>query len=88
VKIKLVGVRSNRDGLGATVTVHAVKQTLTQFCDGKSGYLSQSSMPLYFGLGDADRIDRIEVRWPSGKKHLLQKDLPVNTLIAIKEDAE
>jgi hypothetical protein len=39
--------------------------------DGKSGYLSQSSMPLYFGLGDATQIDSIEVSWPSGKKQKL-----------------
>ena len=35
--------------------------------DGKSGYLSQSDLPLYFGLGDADSAAEIEVRWPSGE---------------------
>ena len=40
--------------------------SLTQWNDGKSGYLSQSVLPLYFGLGDATKIDRVEVDWPSG----------------------
>jgi hypothetical protein len=68
LKVKLRGTTSNRDGIGAKVQVRAGGQTLTQWNDGKSGYLSQSSMPLYFGLGDAQKIDSIEVTWPSGKK--------------------
>jgi len=67
LKIKLKGVRSNRDGLGATVIVRAGGKRLTQFHDGKSGYLSQSSMPLYFGLGEATGVESVEVLWPSGK---------------------
>ncbi|HET9212076.1 MAG TPA: CRTAC1 family protein, partial [Thermoanaerobaculia bacterium] len=67
LKVKLRGTASNRDGLGARVRVKAGGQTLTQWNDGKSGYLSQSSMPLYFGLGDAQKIDAVEVTWPSGK---------------------
>jgi hypothetical protein len=41
-------------------------QTQTRYNDGKSGYLSQSVLPLYFGLGEATKIDSIEVDWPSG----------------------
>lgn len=67
LKIKLKGVRSNRDGLGATVIVRAGGKRLTQFHDGKSGYLSKSSMPLYFGLGEATGVESVEVLWPSGK---------------------
>ena len=61
LKVKLTGTASNRDGLGATVHVTAGGRTLTKYNDGKSGYLSQSSLPLYFGLGDAQKIDRVEV---------------------------
>src|SRR5439155_5527137 len=43
-KIKLVGIASNRDGLGSTVRVHCGSRTYTRYYDGKSGYLSQSSM--------------------------------------------
>ena len=86
LKIKLVGLVSNRDGLGATVKVHCGSKTYTRYHDGKSGYLSQSSMPLYFGLDDATQIDRIEVRWASGKKQILTERIPTNTLLTITED--
>jgi hypothetical protein len=68
LKVRLQGTVSNRDGLGAKVQVKAGGQTWTQWNDGKSGYLSQSSMPLYFGLGDAAKVDAVEVTWPSGHK--------------------
>ena len=71
LKVKLTGTASNRDGLGATVRVSAGGRTLMKYNDGKSGYLSQSSLPLYFGLGDAQKIDRVEIDWPSGRKSVL-----------------
>ena len=86
LKIKLVGTASNRDGLGATVKVHSGSKTCTRYCDGKSGYLSQSSMPLYFGLGDATKVDSIEVLWPSGKKQILTEGTPTNTLLIVTEN--
>ena len=75
IGLKLIGTKSNRDAIGARVRVKAGGQTWTQWNDGKSGYLSQSSMPLYFGFGDATKIDRIEVLWPSGKKQELVGDI-------------
>jgi len=86
LKIKLIGTASNRDGLGATVRVYCGAQTYTRFNDGKSGYLSQSSLPLYFGLGDAAKIDRIELLWPSGRKQTLSEGIPMNSLLTITED--
>jgi hypothetical protein len=86
LKVKLIGTKSNRDGLGATVTVVAGGKRLTQFHDGKSGYLSQSSQPLYFGLGDAAKIDAVEVRWPSGRKQLLTGALALNRELPITEE--
>jgi enediyne biosynthesis protein E4 len=94
LKIKLIGTVSNRDGLGATVKVHFQienqnpnsKVVCSRYQDGKSGYLSQSSMPLYFGLGEAKQIDRIEVLWPSGKKQILTENIPLNTLLTIMEE--
>jgi len=71
LEIDLTGTRSNRDGLGARVEVQAGGQVQTRIHDGKSGYLSQSSKPLYFGLGDAEKVDRIEVSWPSGETQTL-----------------
>ena len=90
LKIKLMGTASNRDGLGATVKVQVARpdgpKTYTRYHDGKSGYLSQSSMPLYFGLDDATQIERIEVIWPSGRKQVLTEKIPINTLLTITEE--
>lgn len=88
LKVSLVGTTSNRDGLGAIVRVQAEGKTQTQCNDGKSGYLSQSSIPLYFGLGDATKVERVEVTWPSGKKQTVTTDLTANKLLAIKESSE
>ncbi len=85
LKVKLIGTVSNRDGLGATVRVTAGPQMYMKYNDGKSGYLSQSSLPLYFGLGDADKVQRVEVDWPSGKKQVLTKGLTVNTVLSVTE---
>ena len=85
LKISLVGTKSNRDGLGATVKVRVGGKVLTQYHDGKSGYLSQSSLPLYFGLGDATSLDAVEVLWPSGTKQVIIKELPINGVLRITE---
>jgi hypothetical protein len=87
LKIKLVGTVSNRDGLGATVKVTCGDKAYVRFHDGKSGYLSQSSMPLYFGLNDATNINRIEVLWSSGKRQILTEKIPMNTLLTITEES-
>jgi len=80
-----VGTRSNRNGLGATLRVHAAGHTYTKYNDGKSGYLSQSVLPLYFGLGEATTIDRVEVDWPSGQKQILSSGLVENQTLRITE---
>jgi hypothetical protein len=71
LQVKLRGTASNRDGLGSLVKVTAGGRTYVQQADGKSGYLSQSSMPLYFGLGEAAAVDQVEVLWPSGRKQVV-----------------
>lgn len=83
--VELVGSRSNRNGLGATVRVRVGDKVLVRYNDGKSGYLAQSVMPLYVGLGDATRIDRVEVDWPSGQKQVVTRGLKLNDTIRIKE---
>jgi len=85
LKVKLVGRRSNRDGLGATVRVVAEGKTYTRLHDGKSGYLSQSAMPLYFGLGSAKTVERVEVRWPSGARSTREEGISPNTLLELRE---
>ena len=69
LKVRLRGTRSNREALGAQVTVVLPDgRRILKVLDGKSGYLSQSDLPLYFGLADADHAGAIEVRWPSGRR--------------------
>ena len=83
--MKLTGTASNRDGLGATVRVIAAGSSVTKYHDGKSGYLSQSSLPLYFGLADAQKIDRVEVDWPSGKKQVVTQNLAMDQVLQVTE---
>ena len=85
LKVVLNGIQSNRNGLGATVRVKAGNRTFTKYNDGKSGYLAQSVLPLYFGLGDATKIDRIEIDWPSGRKQVVTKDLRINQTLKVTE---
>jgi len=85
LKVVLIGTASNRDGLGATVRVSAEGHEYAKYNDGKSGYLSQSGLPLYFGLGDAKNIDRVEVDWPSGHKQVITQGLRENRTVRITE---
>lgn len=85
LKTKLVGTKSNRSGLGAVVTVVAGDRQYTKVHDGQSGYLSQSLLPLYFGLDRADKADRIEVLWPSGTQQTLNGPFEANTTVEIVE---
>ncbi len=86
LKVELRGTRSNRNGLGALVTLTAGGRQQVRWVDGKSGYLAQSVLPLYFGLGDAPAIDRLEVLWPSGVRQVLTEGLEVGTLVTVKEE--
>jgi len=83
--VVLAGRASNRDGLGATVRVSAGGRVYTKYQDGKSGYLSQSALPLYFGLGDAAAIEQIDVVWPSGARQVLTGEHAVNRVLKIAE---
>ena len=85
LKVSLTGTTSNRSGLGARVEITTDTGKYLKVMDGKSGYLSQSSMPLYFGLGDAGRIEQIRVLWPSGKEQVISEPGEMNTLLAIEE---
>ena len=67
------------------VRVISSGRTLTKYNDGKSGYLSQSSLPLYFGLGDAQKVDRVEIDWPSGRKQVITEDLRADDVLKITE---
>ena len=87
LKISLTGTESNRDGLGAVVTVETANRSLLKVHDGKSGYLSQSSYPLYFGLGTSDEVRRITVQWPSGQSQVVTGPVAVDSVLEIAEPA-
>jgi hypothetical protein len=85
LSLKLEGTSSNRDGLGATVRVVTPTRTYMKYNDGKSGYLSQSSLPLWFGLGEDTSVTRIEINWPSGRRQVVTQDLAINRVLHVKE---
>jgi hypothetical protein len=68
IRIKLRGVRSNRDGIGARVRVVAGSSRFWRLVKTGSSYLSQSELPVTFGLGNRAVADRVIVEWPSGAK--------------------
>lgn len=84
VLVKTVGVKSNRDGIGARIKV--VTGDLTQVDEVRSGgsYLSQNDLRLHFGIEKRTKIDLIEVRWPSGVVDKIT-DPGVNKLLTVKE---
>jgi cytochrome oxidase Cu insertion factor (SCO1/SenC/PrrC family) len=88
LQLQLQGTKSNRDGLGAVLELHVGETKLLTRHDGKSGYLSQSRMPLYFGLGRAGQVDRIEVTWPSGAKQTIHGPVDANQTLLITEEAD
>jgi hypothetical protein len=91
IKIKLVGVKSNRTGIGSRVlvtakTVPTADKPLVQMDELRSGgsYFSQNDMRMHFGLDQATQVDRVEIRWLSGQVDQL-KDLETNRLYVIQE---
>lgn len=86
LQIRLRGTTSNRDGLGAIVRVKLPSgELLTQRHDGKSGYLSQSSLPLYFGLGEAEAAEEVEIVWPSGTIQHLAGPIESGQMLTVEE---
>ncbi len=67
IRFHLVGTKSNRDAIGASVRVFHAGQTQSRWVKGGSSYLSQSELPVTFGLGKRDKIDRVVIQWPSGR---------------------
>jgi enediyne biosynthesis protein E4 len=68
IRLRLRGTKSNRDAIGARVTVSVGAVTASRLVRTGSSYLSQSELPVTFGLGDAARADRVVIEWPSGRK--------------------
>jgi enediyne biosynthesis protein E4 len=66
ISFQAVGTKSNRDGIGARITVKAGKRLLVDEVRSGSSYYSQNDMRVHFGLGEAAKLDSVEIRWPSG----------------------
>jgi hypothetical protein len=86
LKLRLIGERSNRQGIGARITVKTASNHQTAQVSGGSGYLSQGSMNMHFGLGQ-DKIASVRVEWPGGVVQEIG-DVGANQSIVIKEETE
>ena len=67
IRLKLIGTKSNRDAIGTKVKIFGDAGMQSRMVKGGSSYLSQSELPLTFGLGKSDTVQRVVVEWPSGK---------------------
>ena len=67
IRFRLTGTQSNRDAIGAVVRIFYAGASQSRLVKGGSSYLSQSELPVTFGLGKRDRIERVVLQWPSGR---------------------
>jgi len=86
LEILLIGTKSNRDGIGASLKLIAGGETHVEQAKGGMSYMSASDPRIHFGLGKRGKIDALEITWPSGAVDWL-KEVPVDTIIAVKEGA-
>jgi len=84
LRVKLVGTKSNRDGIGAVVRVNSGNDKQSQMLRSGSSYLSQSELVLTFGLGSQTKVDNLEVQWPSGQVDKLS-NIPGDQTVTIQE---
>jgi enediyne biosynthesis protein E4 len=84
VAFRLKGTRCNWDAIGAVAKVYIGDEVMTRQVHAAGGYLSQSSKTLHYGLGERAKIDRIEIRWPSGLHQTIDNP-DINKLHVITE---
>ena len=82
--IDTVGTTSNRDGIGARITVEADGHSQVRQIASGSSSISQNMLPVHFGLGEASKVDYIEIRWPSGIVQTLS-DIAANQRLTVTE---
>ena len=87
IAFRLRGQTSNRDAIGAAVTIEAGATRQTKFVSAGSGFASQHTKELFFGLGEASKPISISVRWPTGRV-ARYNNLPVNHRVQIEEDVQ
>jgi hypothetical protein len=86
LRIKLLGTKSNRDGIGAVVRMSSGKDQQSQMLHSGSSYLSASELALTFGLGAQTKADSIEIQWPSGEMDKLA-NVAAGQTIVVQEGA-
>jgi len=84
LRVKLVGTKSNHDGIGAIVKISSNGITQSEMLRSGSSYLSASELVLTFGLGQSDKVDTLEVHWPSGQIDKLSA-IPAGQTITLTE---
>ena len=84
IAFRVIGSKSNRDGIGAKITVKAGTRTLVDEVRSGSSYVSNSDMRVHFGLGSATKIEWVQVRWPSGLVERFE-NLPADSIHTLKE---
>jgi hypothetical protein len=87
LKVSLRGHKSNRLGVGARLTAIVNGQRLVREMNPLNSYRSQMPNLVHFGMADAERVERLEVRWPSGKTQVFT-DLPADRHIVVDEEKE
>jgi tetratricopeptide (TPR) repeat protein len=87
IAIRLRGIKSNRDAIGARVTVEVEQHRQTKYLQAGSGFLSQHTKELFFGVGKTQGAVGATIRWPSGLTQVFEH-LPVNRRIEIAEGSE
>jgi Tfp pilus assembly protein PilF/peroxiredoxin len=85
IALRLTGHRSNRDAIGAKVTIEAEGKRQTKFVSAGSGFASQHTKELFFGVGQSSKDVLVLVRWPSGATERFE-DVPVNERVEIEEN--
>jgi enediyne biosynthesis protein E4 len=85
--VKLIGTKSNRDGLGARLKITSGKLIQYNHATTSVGYSSSSDKRVYFGLGANALIDRLEITWPSGVQQTLTK-VKADQVLTVKEEAQ
>ena len=83
--VKTIGARSNRDGIGARVRVRAGGRELTREVKTSGSFASASDPRVHFGLGGHERVESLELRWPSGAKQTFT-DVPADRLVVVSEE--
>ena len=88
LRVKTVGTISNRDGIGARVTVTVGSQLQTQEVHTGKSYLCSHDPRLFFGLGEHTTIDRLEIRWPSGGVQVIERIAANQELVVVEDESE